>query len=70
MSDYRTRIRMRQRELELTNDQVARKIGVSVSAYAHYKNGTRRPDMEKMNRIAKALNTNVQDIFYNEEEIT
>lgn len=62
--NYKEKIKARQRELRLSNEQVAKRIGVSVSAYGHYKNGTRKPDMEKMKLIALALGTSVEDLFY------
>lgn len=47
-----------------SREEVAKGIGVSVSAIAMYENGERRPRDEIKVDIAKYYNVNVGDLFY------
>lgn len=47
-----------------TREEIAKKVGVSVSAISMYENGERIPRDDIKIRIAKAYNKTVQEIFY------
>lgn len=47
-----------------SREEVAKKIGVSVSAISMYENGERIPRDDIKIRIADFYNTTVQDIFF------
>ncbi|RNC98262.1 helix-turn-helix transcriptional regulator [Lysinibacillus halotolerans] len=49
---------------EETREDVARKIGVSVSAWQMYENGQRIPKDEIKVKIASYFNKSVGEIFY------
>lgn len=51
------RLRARAKELELTDAEVARRLGLAQSRYAHYVSGTRAPDYQTLARICRALLT-------------
>ncbi len=51
------RLRTRAKELELTDAEVARRLGLAQSRYAHYVSGTRAPDYQTLARICRALLT-------------
>jgi transcriptional regulator with XRE-family HTH domain len=49
------KLRARARELALTDAEVARRLGLAQSRYAHYVSGTREPDFRTLQRICKTL---------------
>lgn len=51
------RLRARAKELKLTDAEVARRLGLAQSRYAHYVSGTRSPDYQTLARICRALLT-------------
>ena len=57
------RLRARARELNLTDAEVARRLGLAQSRYAHYVSGTRSPDYQTLARICRALLTSPNDLL-------
>ena len=51
------RLRARARELELSDAEVARRLGLSPSRYANYVQGIREPDYATFRRICTVLRT-------------
>lgn len=51
------RLRARAKELGLTDAEVARRLGLAQSRYAHYVSGTRSPDYQTLARICRVLVT-------------
>ena len=49
------RLRARARELELSDSEVARRLGLSQARYANYVAETREPDFETLLRICRVL---------------
>lgn len=47
----------------LTQVDVANTLGISQGTYAHYERGFRRIPLERIPRIAEALNTNEEDLL-------
>lgn len=47
-----------------TREEIAKKVGVSISAISMYENGERIPRDDIKIRIAKAYNKTVQEIFF------
>jgi transcriptional regulator with XRE-family HTH domain len=47
----------------LTQDEVAKKLGITQSAYAHYENGIRKVEAEKIPTIAQILGVEIADIY-------
>lgn len=52
-----SRLRARAEELQLTDAEVARRLGLAQSRYAHYVSGTRSPDYQTLARICRILMT-------------
>lgn len=50
-----------------TQEEIAKELGISTSAYAMYETGKRIPRDEIKIRIAKLYNKSVQYIFFNTE---
>ncbi len=51
------RLRARAKELKLTDAEVARRLGLAQSRYAHYVSGTRSPDYQTLASICRTLLT-------------
>lgn len=47
-----------------SQEEVARDLGISTSAYVKYESGVRMPRDEVKIRIAEYFNTDVQSLFY------
>lgn len=57
------RLRARAKELKLTDAEVARRLGLAQSRYAHYVSGTRTPDYQTLARICRALLTTPNELL-------
>ena len=76
MTDYKintTRLKNRRKELKITQDEIAKSIGITRSAYANYELGYTQPPMDKAKKIADSLNTHIDYLydmskFKNDEE--
>jgi transcriptional regulator with XRE-family HTH domain len=51
------RLRSRAKELQLSDAEVARRLGLAQSRYAHYVSGSRSPDYQTLARICRVLLT-------------
>lgn len=49
----------------LTQEQVADKLGIAVSTYSMMENGKRGVDLQKAKSLEKIFNTTIDDIFFN-----
>lgn len=57
MSNWNNRLRSKMKELGLTQEELARKLGVTRSAVAHYVQGTRQPPIKQVIKLAAILKT-------------
>ena len=55
-------IRKFRTELKLTQKELGEAIGTTQQMIAQYENGRRRPKVETLNKIAKALHTTVEEL--------
>lgn len=46
--------------------QLSDKTGISKSALNYYENGIRYPNMEQMERIAKALKVRIEELYHSD----
>lgn len=53
------KLRKIRNELGLTQEDVAKKIGVTRSAYTQYETGKRSPDLETLKLIARTFNVSI-----------
>lgn len=47
----------------LTQRQLAEKLNILYQVFQRYENGTRTPNVDTAIRLAKALNTTVEELF-------
>lgn len=65
---YYNKLKYIRKEQEMTLEKLAEKSGVSAGYLCHLENGSRtHPSIEVMERIAKALNKTIFEIFFNQE---
>ena len=57
-----SRIRLRRRELGLSQEQLARKVGITFQQVQKYEHGTNRVSFSRLVEIAQALHCGVMDI--------
>jgi repressor LexA len=50
-----------------TQEEVAKKLGVSKQTYSHYENEQRRPSLDMIKELASVYNVNIDDIFAEEK---
>lgn len=50
-----------------TQEEVAKKLGVSKQTYSHYENETRRPSLDTIQELASVYQVNIDDIFASEK---
>lgn len=55
MNTWSGRLKSKMHELELTQEELARKLGVTRSAVAHYVQGTRHPPLKQVMKLAAIL---------------
>jgi transcriptional regulator with XRE-family HTH domain len=57
-----TRIKMRRKELGLTQEELAQKVGVTYQAVSKWENNTSYPDIVLMGGVARALDTTLDKL--------
>lgn len=60
----RTELINKRKKLELTQEEVSKKAGISRSAYAKYEIGIRTPSVTIAKSIADVLKSKVEKIFF------
>jgi len=66
MNEIADRLRVFRKEKNLTQIEVADKIGVKKGTYANWETGKRKPKFETVAKLAKALGVRVTDLLGNE----
>ena len=61
-------LKERRKALGLTQLQVAQKVGLAESAYQRYEHGRNEPSVGLAIRIARALDTTVEELFLIDDE--
>ncbi len=57
-----SRVRLRRRELKLTQEQLAQQLGITFQQVQKYEHGTNRVSFSRLVEIARALQCGVMDI--------
>lgn len=57
MSNWTGRLKLKMKELDLTQEELAKKLGVTRSAVAHYVQGTRQPPLKQVIKLANIFKT-------------
>lgn len=51
-----------------TQEEVAKRLGVSKQTYSHYENEKRKPSLETIKELASVYQVNIDDIFSDEKQ--
>ncbi len=62
------RIKLKRKELNLTQEDLANKLDVTYQAVSKWENGTSLPEIQLLNKIAKSLNTTYDFLLDGVEE--
>ncbi|MCH3963006.1 MAG: helix-turn-helix domain-containing protein [Clostridium sp.] len=68
--DIGTKIKKIRESKNLTQKQLAEKIGVTPVTITRYENNNRKPSIETLNKMAKALNVTINDLAGERDTIT
>ena len=63
MSDYNIRMRLLRERQNLTQKEVAEKLGISPSAYNMYEKGKREPNIDTLQKIADFYEVSLDDLI-------
>lgn len=66
--EFSERLKDLRKQAELTQVDVAEKLGISQPAYASWERGVKRPTQENLVKIAQILNVSVDYLVGNSEE--
>lgn len=58
-----TKLKNTRRQKGLTQAEVAKRAGITVTGYSRYENGQRTPRVDVAKRIANALGSTVDELF-------
>ena len=59
-------LKERREQLNLTQKDVAKAVGIAESAYQRYERGVRIPNARTAIKVARALNTTVESLYSSE----
>lgn len=68
MVDMKTRIKELRARYNLTQEELARKVGVRRETILYIEKGKYNPSLKLAYRIAKALNTTIEELFIFDED--
>ena len=69
MGRFAENIKIYRKKRKMTQDELAKKLGVSRSAVGMWESGTREPDYDTLEKIADALYVNIESLIGREEYI-
>jgi putative transcriptional regulator len=65
---FKTRIKELRARYDLTQDDLAKKVGVRRETILYLEKGKYNPSLELAHRIAKTLKTTIEDLFIFEDD--
>jgi putative transcriptional regulator len=60
---FRTRIKELRARYDLTQEDLAKEVGVTRQTIVYLEKGTYNPSLDLAHRVAKALKTTIEDLF-------
>jgi len=64
---FKTRIKELRARYDLTQEDLAKQVGVTRQTIVYLEKGTYNPSLDLAHRVAKALKTTIEDLFIFEE---
>ena len=68
MADFTTRLKNLRNEKQLTQSEVAKKLGIAPSTYSNYEQGTRFPDKETLINLAQFYKVSIDYLLGETDE--
>lgn len=68
MSVLSERLKTKRKQLEMTQQNIAGKLGITQSTYAYYETGKNEPDLETLRKIADIFDTTIDYLAGREKE--
>lgn len=68
-TEMKDRIRARRLQIDLTQESLAKKLGVSRVSVTKWENGTTKPDGENLHQLALCLSTTSEWLLYGSSEV-
>ncbi len=69
MSIFSQRIKQLRKQQNVTQTQVAQKLGITKQAYSLYENGKREPDFDTLKELAEFFGTDTDSLLYDSDNI-
>jgi putative transcriptional regulator len=64
---FRTRIKELRARYDLTQEDLAKQVGVTRQTIVYLEKGTYNPSLDLAHRVARALKTTIEDLFIFDE---
>ena len=64
---FRTRIKELRARYDLTQEDLAKEVGVTRQTIVYLEKGTYNPSLDLAHRVARALKTTIEDLFVFDE---
>jgi putative transcriptional regulator len=64
---FRTRIKELRARYDLTQEDLAKEVGVTRQTIVYLEKGTYNPSLDLAHKVAKALKTTIEDLFVFDE---
>lgn len=64
---FHQKLREARKTSNITQKNIADKLGISVRAYQHYEGGTREPNIETLVQLSVILNVSLDDLLCRED---
>jgi len=64
---FKTRIKELRARYDLTQEDLAKEVGVTRQTIVYLEKGTYNPSLDLAHRVAKALKTTIEDLFVFDE---
>lgn len=63
MSKFSQNLKLLRKRKNLTQKELAEKVGVKQNSYANWENGNREPNIEKIQKLADVLDVRLDTLF-------
>jgi DNA-binding XRE family transcriptional regulator len=60
----KTGLKKRRKELRLTQQEVAQRVGLKRQTYQNYENGKREPGIDVMKRLSDLFEKSMEELFF------
>ena len=62
----KNKIKAKRAEIEMSQEELARKVGISRTSLVNIEKGKQIPSVQTSKRISDALESSIEEVFFNE----